>query len=325
MNGLNQLHTVSLADGLKVGAIGLGCSPMSYGYGPGERDDAESVAVIHRALDFGINLFDTADVYGPGTNESLLGRALHGRRDEAVIATKCGLIAEPGGRMRRDGRPEHIRAACAESLRRLQTDHIDLYQLHRVDRSVPLEETWGALAGQVQVGHVRALGFSHASIEELDLVHSIHPVAAIQYELSMLAPQNLVDVLPWCRRNGVGFLAFSPLGRGFLSGRLTAGQIGPEDTRSFDPRFTTGAMQANEQILRGLHRVAARHGATPGQIALAWVMAQGENVVPIPGTKRQRWLLENAAAANIRLTDDDLREIAGLPRPVGRKTWDEAG
>lgn len=323
MNG-HQLHTVSLADGLKVGAIGLGCSPMSYGYGPGERNDGESVAVIRRALDLGINLFDTADVYGPGTNESLLGRALHGCREQAIIATKCGLIAEPGGRMRRDGRPEHIRAACADSLRRLQTEYIDLYQLHRVDRSVPLEETWGALAELVRAGQVRALGISHATIEELDLAHSIHPIAAIQYELSMLAPQNLIDVLPWCRRNGVGFLAFSPLGRGFLGGKLRADQIGPEDTRSFDPRFTNGAMRANEQIIRGLHRVAARHAATTGQIALAWVMAQGDNVVPIPGTKRQRWLLENAAAASIRLTDDDLREIAGLPRPVGRKTWDEA-
>ncbi|MFB7632014.1 aldo/keto reductase [Streptomyces sp. NPDC056149] len=314
---------IKLADGFSVSALGLGCSSMSYGYETGPRDDDESVRVIHRALDLGVTLFDTADVYGPFTNEELIGRALHGRRDRAVVATKCGMITRPDGRFLRDGRPEHLRRACDASLRRLRTDTIDLYQLHRVDPAVPLAETWGALGELVTAGKVRALGISHATRAELDEIHAVFPLTTVQYELSVWAPGSKREILPWCRRNGVGFLAFAPIGRGFLSGRVSPERLDAGDSRVRDPRFEAGAMRANEAILDGLREIAARHdGATPSQVAIAWALAQGPDVVPIPGTRHLRWLEENVAAAQLRLTAEELRRLDTLPTAVGEMHWD---
>ncbi|MEU4806660.1 aldo/keto reductase [Actinosynnema sp. NPDC023587] len=310
-----------IAEKLKLGVIGLGCMSMSHGYSPAERDDEESIEVVHRALELGITLFDTADIYGPYTNEELLGRGLAGRREQALIATKCGLVPLPGGKLTRNGRPEFIREACERSLARLGTDVIDLYQLHRVDPEVPLEETWGAMGDLVAEGKVRALGISHATVSELDRIHAVFPVTAVQYELSVWARGTRDDVLPWCRANEAAFLAFSPLGRGYLSGVLDGATFGVDDSRSRDPRFTSEAMSANRAIVRGLHDVAERIGATPAQVAVAWVLAQDEKVVPIPGTKKVRWLEENAAAAELELSERDLKEIEALPDPMGDMKW----
>jgi aryl-alcohol dehydrogenase-like predicted oxidoreductase len=311
-----------LSGDLTVGAIGLGCSSMSHGYSPRDRDDDESVRVIHRALDCGVTLFDTADVYGPYSNEELLGRALRGHREQAIVATKCGLVAHPDGRLSRNGRPEHLKQACMGSLQRLQTDVIDLYQLHRIDPDVPLEETWSALADLVRDGHVSGLGISHATVAELELVHSLSPVTAVQYELSVWARHNLDDVLPWCRKNGVGFLAFSPIGRGYLTGMLDRSSLEADDSRNRDPRFASTAMTANQVIVEGLRTVGARRQATPAQVAIAWVLAQGDNVIPIPGTRRRRWLDENVAAAGLELAPADLRELNSLPTSTGHMSWD---
>jgi aryl-alcohol dehydrogenase-like predicted oxidoreductase len=286
--------------------------------------DEESIRVIHRAVEIGITLFDTADVYGPFSNESLLGRGLRGRRDKAVIATKCGLVAEPNGKLGRNGTPEHVRAACESSLRRLRTDVIDLYQLHRVDPAVPLAETWGTMAELVDEGKVRGLGISHASIEELEQVHAQFPITAVQYELSIWAPFARKDVLPWCARTGTPFLAFSPLGRGFLTGRVTAETIGEGDPRSRDPRFTQDAMVTNQEIVAGLRSIADRLDATPAQVSIAWVLAQSDLVVPIPATKQLRWLEQNAAAVELKLDDEVLLELEMLPEAVGRMRWDYA-
>ncbi|AVZ73115.1 aldo/keto reductase [Streptomyces lunaelactis] len=315
---------IKLADGFTVSALGLGCSSMSHGYGPGDRDDEESAKVLHRAVDLGITLFDTADVYGPFTNEELLGRTLEPYRDRIRFATKCGLIARPDGNLTRNGRPEHLRAACEASLRRLRTDAIDLYQLHRIDPDVPLAETWGALGELVTEGKVRALGISHATTAELDLVHRVFPLTTAQYELSVWAPENGAEVLPWCRAHGVGFLAFAPIGRGFLSGKVSHDSLYTGDSRNRDPRFDLDAMQANEVILAGLRDVCARHGGavTPSQVAIAWVLAQGPDVVPIPGTRRLRWLEENAAAAELRLTEEDMQQLDRLPSAIGEMRWD---
>jgi aryl-alcohol dehydrogenase-like predicted oxidoreductase len=312
-----------ISNELKLGTMGLGCMPMTYGYAPGERDDSEAIRVIHRALELGITLFDTADAYGPFSNERLLGRALAGRREQALIATKCGLIVQPDGKFGRNGRPEHVRKACEDSLTRLGTDVIDLYLLHRVDPEVPLADTWAAMTDLVDEGKVRALGVSHATAEELSHVHTRFPVAAVQYELSVWATDTRADILPWARDHGASFLAFSPIGRGYLAGTLSSAPRG-DDSRSGDPRFTADAMAANERIVRGLRKVAARVGATPAQVAIAWVLAQGDGVIPIPGTKKLRWLEENVAAAELKLSDQDLRELDELPAPRGRMRWDRA-
>lgn len=300
--------------GRTVGPIGLGCMPMSHAYTLEECDDAASIRVVHQALDLGVALFDTADIYGPYTNERLLGRALRDRRDEAVIATKVGLVPD-GDRLARDGRPAHIRRACDASLTRLGTDRIDLLQLHRVDPKVPIEETWGALAGLVAAGKVRTLGISHATVDDLDRAHAVHPVAALQTELSIWARDALGSLLPWCARHGAAVLAFSPLGRGYLTGVVRTSRFGPRDSRVRDPRFTETAMAANQVIVAGIERVARRHGATPAQVALAWTLAQGPHVVPIPGTKKARWLAENVRAAELRLSAADLRDLDALPEP----------
>jgi aryl-alcohol dehydrogenase-like predicted oxidoreductase len=305
-------------DGPEVGAVGLGCMGMSWAYGAAERDDAASVDVVRHALDLGVTLLDTADVYGPFTNEELVGRALAGRRDEAVLATKAGLVVVDG-KVERNGRPEHVRAAIDASLRRLGTDRVDLWQLHRVDPQVPLEETWGAMAEQVAAGKARAIGLSEVGVDELERAQAVHPVATVQSELSLWTRDPLADVLPWCSASGVGFLPFSPLGRGFLTGTVQPGSFDERDFRARNPRFTPEAMAANAALVDAVRAVADRVGATPAQVALAWVLAQGPAVVPIPGTKKRHYLEQNAAAAALALRAEDLAELDALPAPVGAR------
>ena len=291
--------------------------PMNWAYS-GERSEAESIAVIRRALDLGATLLDTSDVYGPYTNEELIGRALDRRRERAVIATKTGLVVGPDGfyPLGNDARPEHIRESVDGSLRRLRTDVIDLYQLHRIDPAVPLEESWGAMAEAVASGKVRALGMSEASIEEMERAERVHPVAAVQSELSIWFRDRLDDVVPWCAANGVTFIPFSPLGRGFLTGTVTNPTTDPRDFRSMLPRYTQASIQANRGIVEGIRTVAERHRATPAQIAIAWILAQGPHIVPIPGTKRLRYLEENVGAADLTLSEKDLAELDALPQPA---------
>jgi aryl-alcohol dehydrogenase-like predicted oxidoreductase len=298
---------------------------MTWAYNPEDRDAAESIATIHRALELGVTFLDTADMYGPFTNEELVGRAISShppRRDEAVLATKAGLVVESTDpiQMRRDGRPEHIRAAIDASLRRLQTDRVDLYQLHRVDEDVPLEETWGAMAETVAAGKAGAIGLSEVSVGELERAHAIHPVASVQSELSLWTRDPLDGVLDWCAEHGAAFIPFSPLGRGFLTGRLdSSASFASGDFRSGLPRFADAARAKNEAIVDAVRAVAERRGAQPSQVALAWVLAQGDHVVPIPGTRRRRWLEENAAAANVVLAAADLAELDALPAPEGAR------
>lgn len=305
------------SSGITVGAIGLGCMGMSYGYDVGTADDEMSIKVIHHALDIGVTLLDTSDVYGPYTNEELVGRALIGHRDRAVVATKCGIVWRPDFKHGRNGTPEYVRASCDASLTRLGIDHIDLYQLHRVDPEVPIEETWGAFAELVQAGKVRAIGLSEPTLDELTRAQAIHPVATVQSELSLWTRDWLNDVVPYTVENGIGFLPFSPLGRGFLTGALTPKTFGSDDFRSTLPRFSEVNMAANQRIVDSVAAIAARCGVTPAQIALAWVLAQGPQVVPIPGTKKLSRLEENAAAAQVVLSDEDLADLNTLPAPVG--------
>ncbi|MFJ8051951.1 aldo/keto reductase [Streptomyces luteogriseus] len=325
------------AAALAVGAVGLGCMPMSWAYSASRRRGDESLRAVHRALDLGASLLDTADMYGPFTNELLLGRALKERRSDAFVSTKVGLLVGDQ-HIVANGRPGYVKRACDASLRRLQTDVIDLYQLHRADPEVPVEETWGAMAELVQAGKVRALGLCAVgaragrrsgarlhdeTIRQLERVQQVFPVSAVEAELSVWSPEALETLLPWCRTRGVGFLAAMPLGNGFLTGRLRPGAgFEADDPRARHPRFTAEMMAANQPVVVGLRRVARRHGTdvTPGQVALAWVLAQGPHVVPVPGTKQERWVTENTAAAAVRLTPDDLKEIAGLPPAQG--SWD---
>ena len=312
------IPTRTLAQGGQaVGAIGLGCMGMSWAYG--EPDDETSVAVIHRALDLGVTFLDTAQMYGPFANESLVGQGLRGRRDEAVLATKTGLVVGADKQISRDGRPEHVRDSLRESLSRLGTDRVDLYYLHRVDENVPLEETWAAMAECVADGSALRLGLSEVTVEQAELCHRIHPVAAIQSEMSLWTRGPLSDVLPWCAANGAALVPFSPLGRGFLTGAVSSGTFGAGDFRSRNPRFTDEAMVANQALVDEVRRIAATVGATPGQVALAWTLAQGQHVVPIPGTKRLSYLEENAAAAEVTLSAADLGALDALPAAVGER------
>ena len=304
---------------LQVSAVGLGCMPMSWAYNVAEADPAEVEATLHRAVELGITLLDTADVYGPFTNEEIIREYVvrAGLRDRVAIATKVGLVPIDATTYGRNGTPEHIRAACDASLGRLGVDTIDLYQLHRVDPEVPIEETWGAMAELVGAGKVRYLGLSEASVEEIVAADAVHPVSSVQSELSLWTEENVVNgVLALTEERGIGFLAYCPLGRGFLTGALTADTIGEGDYRSANPRFTPEAMAANAAIVDGVRVIAERRRVTPAQVALAWVLAQGDHVVPIPGTKRRRWLEENAAAADLVLEPEDLADIAALPPSV---------
>ncbi|WP_106581689.1 aldo/keto reductase [Murinocardiopsis flavida] len=313
--------TVLGAGGPRVGAIGLGCMGMTHGYDPAGRDDATSVSVIHRALDLGVTLIDTADVYGPFTNEELVGRALRDRRDDAVLATKVGLVTSDNKAGRSmNGRPEHVRAGIDASLRRLGVDHVDLYQLHRVDPEVPIEETWGAMAEAVAAGKARAIGLSEVDVTLIKRAEAVHPVLSVQSELSLWTKDALAEVLPYCATNGIGFLAYSPLGRGFLTGRFASAEELPEgDWRRQNPRFQADAFAQNQAIAARVAQVAERHGVASAQVALAWVLAQGSNVVPIPGTKTPRYLESNAAAAGISLTEQDRAELDAVPQAVGAR------
>lgn len=304
---------------LTVSAIGLGCMPMSWGYNVKDADKDESRATLHRAVELGVTLLDTADVYGPFTNEELLGEFISGDglRDKVQLATKVGLLPESSTGYGKDASPEHIRKACDASLTRLKTDRIDLYQLHRVDPNTPLEESVGAMAELVKAGKVKSIGLSEVTVEEIERAQAIHPIASVQSELSIWTSENVDNgVLQYCNENNIGFLAFSPLGRGFLTGKLDSSTIDESDFRSANPRFTPNALKANQTIVDGISKIADRHGVSAAQISLAWIMCQGPNVVPIPGTKRRKWLEDNAASVNVVLNEQDLTEIANLPKSV---------
>jgi len=298
-----------LGKDLAVSAIGLGCMGMSEFYGVG--DERESIAVIHRALSLGVTLLDTADVYGPYTNEELVGRAIRDRRDRVVLATKFGnQRGADGAWIGVSGRPEYVHSACDASLRRLGVDHVDLYYQHRVDRTVPIEETVGAMAELVRAGKVRHLGLSEASPETVRRAHAVHPIAALQTELSLWTREAEDGVLPVARELGIGFVAYSPLGRGFLAGRFRSeSDFGAGDFRRHHPRFQGENLRRNLELADRVAALAKAKGVTPPQLALAWVLARGRDVVPIPGTKRLRYLEENVAAAAIRLDADDLRRL----------------
>jgi aryl-alcohol dehydrogenase-like predicted oxidoreductase len=322
------MRTTTLGgNGPEVGVFGLGCMGMSFGYDMrAPRDDTTSIAVIRQALDLGMTLLDTADVYGPYTNEELVGRALAGgRRERAVLATKAGLVvSDPTGGpdgsplVVNNGRPEHIRAAIDASLRRLGTDHVDLYQLHRVDPQVPLAETWGAMAEVVAAGKARHIGLSEVSVDQIKQAQAVHPVASVQSEFSLWTRDPLAEVLPYCERQGIAFLPFSPLGRGFLTGRFASFDDLPDDDfRRRLPRFQQDAMRSNLAIVGRVRQLAERAGASPAQVALAWVVAQGRYVVPIPGTKTPKYLVDNAGAGDVVLSPDDLAELNAVPAPIG--------
>jgi len=303
------------ASGISVGEIGLGCMPMNWAY-IGDASEAESIRVIHRALELGVTFFDTADVYGPFLNEELVGRALEGRT-EAVLATKVGLMVGPNGGypMVNSADPDRIRVEIDGSLARLRREVIDLYYLHRVDPEVPLEDTWGAMSELVDSGKVRTLGMSEVSVEELERARAIHPVTAVQSELSLWTRDRLDDVLPWCVDNDVPFVPFAPLGRGFLTGAITESSFAADDFRSRLPRFTPEQVDANQAIVDAVRAVAERRGATPAQVAIAWLLALDPHVVPIPGTKRVAYLEENLGAASLRLTADDIAGLDSMPVP----------
>jgi aryl-alcohol dehydrogenase-like predicted oxidoreductase len=309
----------ALGQELTVGAIGLGCMGMTAAYNPSERDEQRCIQVLRRAPEIGVTLIDTADVYGPFTNEELVGRGLLGIRDQVVLATKVGITPGTDGPNQRDGRPEHIRRSIDESLQRLRTDHVDLYQLHRVDPNVPLEESWSAMAEVVEQGKARAIGLSEVDVSQLETAHAIHPVSSVQSELSIWTRDALAEVLPWCGVHHVGFLAFAPLGRGFLTGTIREAAFDPTDFRAGNPRFQPGAVAANRAIVDRVEAVARRHDITAAQVALAWVLSRGDSVVPIPGTTRPGRLDENAAAAEIILDLDDLADLDDLPSATGTR------
>ncbi|MGA9115138.1 MAG: aldo/keto reductase [Candidatus Dormiibacterota bacterium] len=303
------------SQGLEVSAEGLGCMGMSQSYGPA--DEVESIATIHRALDLGVTFLDTADMYGPFTNERLVGRAIAGRRDEVVLATKFGNERrEDGSWIGVNGRPEYVRRCCDASLERLGLEHIDLYYQHRVDTSVPVEETWGAMAELVAAGKVRCLGISEAAPATIRRAHATHPVTAVQSEYSLFTRDPEAEVLPTCRALGIGFVPYSPLGRGVLSGAVTSAvQFAGDDFRGRTPRFQGENLTHNLELVARLSVVAERKGCTPAQLALAWVLAQGEDLVPIPGTKRRRFLEENVAALSVELTPEDVAAIEAIAPP----------
>lgn len=320
------MRTTALgSNGPVVGRIGLGCMGMSAGYNPAARNDAGSILVIHRAIDLGLNLIDTADVYGPFSNEELVGRALRGHRDKVVLATKAGLAYRGDGPYEdiapeRDGSPKHLSQALDASLRRLGTDHLDLWQLHRIDPRVPLEETWGAMSEAVIAGKVSRLGLCEVNVDELHRAQAVHPVAAVQSELSLWTREPLAAVVPYCAAHGITFIPFCPLGRGFLTGRFSSARdLSDGDARRGLPRFQEVAIQANRTIVHRIAAIAKEHGATSAQVALAWLLALGRHVLPIPGTTTVEHLQENAAADDIQLPAGAIKSLDRLPEPVGSR------
>lgn len=317
-------HT--LGQGLRTSALGLGCMGMSDFYGPG--DEAESIRTLHRALDLGITLLDTSDAYGPFTNEKLVGKAVAGRRDEVVLATKFGIERLPDGtRVGVNGRPEYVRRACEASLQRLGVDHIDLYYQHRVDPGVPVEETWGAMKELVEAGKVRHLGISEAAPATVRRAHAVHPVTAGQYEYSLFTRDIESDLLPTLRELGIGLVAYSPLGRGILTGAITAtDDLADDDFRRHNPRWEGGNFAANRALVAKIGEIAAALDATPAQVAIAWVLTQGgEDVVPIPGTKRVARLEENVGALDLKLSTDDLDVLGTLAAQVAGDRYNPDG